>query len=312
MTTHVDLSLLNYAHGGGDCDADKACGTWDFTGLRRTMRGTRWPDILVLCEAERYAFTGGAGAYEAALALRQEQRDLGLRERPYVPLNGTLTQHRGPIAPTVFYDPTTIVVRQWFDGEDADGYERTRNLLKWWPAGAEDGPSNHLIPQHWPWNKPLGRVFDAEELTRYGRPGAPPAVILGDFNTAASGEDVAGWDAINWWQTIRHSQAWAGRPEVYDSLPLDMLLGVWDADQGRRVSAGGHEPGFADVAELVGDTRPTEAAKPPRPPQRNMRFLLNAGFRDRVVDGSYEVHDFLDEDNWDSDHKRVSVTLEVG
>lgn len=52
--------------------------------------------------------------------------------------------------------------------------------------------------------------------------------------------------------------------------------------------AGGHEPGFTDAAELVGDTRPTEAVR--------MRFLLNAGFRDRVVDGSYEVHEFLDND----------------
>lgn len=307
----VDLSIVNYAHGGGNCDANRACGTWDYDGLRRIMRGPRWPDILIVFEGERWALTGGDGGWGAAVALRREQRELGLTERPYVPLFGTLTQGRGPIAPVIFIDPTTICVRQWFDGEDPDAYERTRNLLEFWPAGVEEGQRLRLIPQHFPWNKPLGRILDAEELTRYGSPKAPPAVICGDFNTAASGEDVSGWDKRSWWEAVRHSMTWAGQPDVYDSLALDMLTGRWDAERGERVGPNGLRPGFFDAAELVGDLRPTETAKPPRPPQRNMRFLLNKPLRTCVVNGSYEVHSFLDEEGWDTDHRRVSVTLGV-
>ncbi|MBK0868726.1 hypothetical protein INP57_18095 [Saccharopolyspora sp. HNM0986] len=85
----VDLSIVNYAHGGSDCDADRACGTWDYDGLRRIMRGPRWPDILIVFEGERWALTGGDGGWGAAVALRREQRELGLTERPYVPLFGT-------------------------------------------------------------------------------------------------------------------------------------------------------------------------------------------------------------------------------
>lgn len=307
MTVHVDLTLMNYAHGGGLCDADRACGTWNYEGLRRMMRAQPWPDLLIVCEAERWEFTGGKGAWGAALALREEQRALGLAERPYVPLMGTLTQNRGPIAPCVFVDPTTITIKQWFDGDDRDAYERTRNLLEWWPAGHEDRPANRLIPQHWPWNKPIGRLLDAEDMFRYSRPNAPLALIPGDFNTWADGDDISGWNAYSWWHTIRHSRAWAGDPDSYDSGPLDMLIGQWDPDTKRRVGPNGLRPGFHDAAELLNDSTPTEAAKPPRAAGRNMRWLINDGYEDHLT--RYDVHEFADPNVWDSDHKSVSVRL---
>lgn len=308
----LDVSVVNYAHGGGTGPSGiTACHTWDFTGLRRMLRGRRWPDVLVCCEGERWGFTGGKGAWTAAAALRAEQREAGLPERPYVPLVGSLSQNRGPIAPVVLVDPSTVVVHQWFDGEDADAYERTRNLLRLAPAAAPDQVVQ-LVAQHWPWNKPFGRLQDAEDLLRYGQASAVPTVVCGDFNSSASGEDVSGWDRQNWWHTVRHSAAWRAEPDEYDVCALDMLVGTWEEARGCRRGPAGHEPGFADVAELENDDTATEPPTGPRRHRRNMRFLLNPAACQWLVTGSYHVHDFLDEDEPDSDHRRISMTVNLG
>lgn len=314
MATELTLTVVNYAHGGGEADSDQACGSWDYSGLQRTLRAVGWPDLLVLCEAERYGFTGGDGMYGAGEALREEQRRLGLQVRWYVPLDATLTQDRGPIAPVVYYDPTTVVVRQWFDGEDADSYERTRNLLRFYPADC-DGNKNalwQLVPQHWPWNKPLGRILDAEDMTRYASPDQPRTIVCGDFNTCASGEDVTHWgNKAGYWNAVRHSAGWRGAPDEYEFSALDTLIGSWDAQRGVRVGPDGTIPGFVDTGERDENLRPTEACKGPRPASRYIRFLINqAGIGDFVA-GSHTVHDFLDEQAWDTDHRAVSIRVRV-
>lgn len=311
MVTELTLTVVNYAHGGGEADCDQACGCWDYTGLQRTLRAAGWPDLLVLCEGERYGLTGGDGMYGAAHALREEQHRLGLPMRAYVPLPATLTQNRGLVAPVVYYDPTTVVVRQWFDGEDADNYERTRNLLKFYPADRDKDEDAlwQLVPQHWPWNKPLGRYLDAEDMTRYASPEMPRIILCGDFNTCASGEDITNWASAGYWNAIRHSAGYRGQPNEYDHWPLDSLIGEWDAECGTRVSVGGSLPGFVDTGERDENLRPTECPKGPRPASRYIRFLINQAGIEDFVTGSHRVHNFLDEQAWDTDHRAVSITV---
>ena len=135
-----------------------------------------------------------------------------------------------------------------------------------------------------------------------------------DLNTAG----VHGPRQLAWRVLFRHGLAQAG-PHRYDSRALDYLIGYWHAPRdwrrawlrrrlGRRVGG----VGFYHAAELAGDFTPTQTAKPNgRQPIALDAILLNQSMAAAYVPGSYRVHPFPDPDNPDSDHHRVSVTVDV-
>lgn len=117
----------------------------------------------------------------------------------------------------------------------------------------------------------------------------------------------------------RHGPAQHFGPHVADTRSLDFLCGYWIP--GRRDSrklwlarrpgyrAGGI--GFYDVAELAGDYTPTQTASRNRTPRAIDGALLNESARDAYVPGSYRVYEPEDPKCPDSDHKRISLALNL-
>lgn len=314
----IDLAYFNYEHGGRrrerlSARASDPIFDYDFSGLVRVMGdGGRWPDLFSLGEADYYEFFGGAGMWGAVEAMRAAGGP------PYVPLLCSLPREWGPFAPMFFYNPVTMVVRRWYDHRAPDAApHRNRNLLLIKPVEGEE--VLHVVTTHGDLFSPAHRLADAEAFRFLNTEDAFSA-ILADWNEMLSGpkhepSDLGDPKIYNqpakFHHRLRHRP---GRPSVpadppeFDTAALDYLCGWWDYELGKRVGG----IGFIDVAEHAGIYTPTNhPASNGRQCYQLDHILVNEKLAPRVVPGSVRIHEPADPERPDSDHKRVSVTVEL-
>lgn len=317
--TILDIAYINYEHGGLQGATDELAlgaggSTYDHAGLVRLVGdGGRWPDLFVMGEGDRYEYWGGRGAWEAIAAIANAG---GPR---YAWLPCVLPRQWGPFAPVIFYNPQTIAVERYFSPHAPDFASRTRNLLI--AAPAQGGETFRLVPVHgapWSW---MYRVTDAEELRFLGR-ATKNTVILGDFNEPLSGPGFEP-DDMTVPTPYAHVRELASKVQLNNGrieLParrstgsLDFLCGWWDYDRNERVNG----IGFHDVCELAGIKVPTNMHRAHNEPGTGRlgvaldHILVNDALRERVMLDSVRVHEPADPQRPDSDHKRVSVRLEL-
>jgi endonuclease/exonuclease/phosphatase family metal-dependent hydrolase len=317
--TILDIAYINFEHGGLQGDRDElALGaggcTYDHTGLVRVAgEDGRWPDILVMGEADRYEYWGGRGAWEAINCMAAAG---GPR---YAWLPCVLPREWGPFAPVIFYNPQMVAVQRYFSPHAPDFAARTRNLLIVEPAAG--GEQVRLIPVHgapWSW---VHRSTDAEEL-RFLADRRKNTIILGDFNEPLSGPGFEPTD-LSVSDPYPHPGSLASKVQLHNNRiefparrstgSLDFLCGWWDYDRGQRVNGAG----FHDVCEMAGIQAPTDMHKPisdPGPGRQGValdHILVNDPLKDRVVIESVRVHEPIDPEAPDTDHKRLSVQIKL-
>lgn len=310
--THLRLSYVNIEHGGRTETGYSAYsgdgGTYDYSKVTGMLHDGDWPDILVIGEGDRYELNGMEGAHEAAAALREAGGPA------YVPYPCSLPREWGMFAPVIYVDPTKVVVRRFYSHRLPDFAARNRNVLLFTLPGCSD--PFRIAVSHGDIYSGDTRLADNRRFDRLADP-AIPCALLGDWNTVPSGPHFEPTDmntpgihnpgAINRKVQFQGGARQAG-PHIYDTRALDALIGWWNPDTQER--EGG--VGFHHAAELAQNYTPTQIERP------NGRqclvidgILLNDPFRDAYVPGSYRVHDFHDPEHPDSDHKRISVTVDV-
>lgn len=308
----LDIAYINYEHGG--LIGDKKClhigdgYGYNHSGLVRIMgEDDRWPDLFVMGEADRYEYWGGRGAWDAIDAMAVA----GGRSYAWVPC--ALPREYGPFAPIIFYDPQTVRVRRYYSPHAPDFAARTRNLLIARPATGEE--EFHLVPVHGDPMCPELRTQDAQTFRWLARD-SQFSMILGDFNEPLSGPDEpSDLDDPNVydkpWGVASKVELFSGRmvpPLRRSTGSLDYLCGWWDHEQSKRV----HGIGFYDVCELADINTPTDL---PKPSGRQCiaidHVLVNEGLTTRIVPGSVRVHEPIDPEKPDSDHKRLSVAFNL-
>lgn len=313
--TEIDFAYFNFEQGGLIDGRDNAYSSgrgYDFNGLVRVAGdGGRWPHILILGEGDRYQYAGGEGMWEAAAAMR------AAGGRPYVPLLGSLPREWGPHAPVIFVDAQSVVIRRWHDHRNPDFAARHRNLLIATLPGRGFEDLFRVVAVHGDLYTGETRLADATALRRFADP-AIPCLIGGDWNSVPSGpgedrelNDPRFWpQGTHWARAPRivweHGAAQAG-PYRPDTRALDYLTGWWHPETRTRIGG----IGFYDVAELAGgDYTPTQVPTPDGRQRRALdKLLVNERWKDRIVPGSFHVHEPADPGNPDSDHKRVSVAV---
>ncbi|MGP4029700.1 endonuclease/exonuclease/phosphatase family protein [Actinomadura sp. 3N407] len=310
--TELRFSYVNIEHGGrteaGYSSYSGDGGPYDFGRVTGMFHDGDWPDILVIGEGDRYELNGMEGAYEAAAALRQAGGPA------YVPHPCSLPREWGMFAPVIYVDPQKVVVRRFYSHRLPDFASRNRNLLLFTLPGRTD--PIRIVATHGDIYSGDTRLADARRFDRLADP-AIPCAILGDWNTVPSGPHFEPTDmntpGVHNPRGINYRVKWEGGarqagPYIYDTRALDALVGWWNPD--KRTREGG--VGFHHTAELAQDYTPTQIERP------NGRqclaidgILLNDPLRDAYVPGSYRVHDWRDPGDPDSDHKRISVTVNV-
>jgi hypothetical protein len=316
--TQIHFTMVNYGHGGANCSGRTGLQTeWDLDGLVEIVaNGTRWPDLLIMLEAEQWNRQGGSLMHTAADKLRQAST------LPYVPYLSSLTHNRGPIAPCVFVNPLRIVTREWHDGSGPDFYETARGRMLCRVAEHGDDPedrdlwfrlkSAHLDPWWATW-----KMIDVEGMRNEGNPVMPSIVFL-DANSTLSGP---GWERTDLLDPRR--DRWHCAPHIDflverlfgkvrpNTAPLDYLCGRWKQGRRRWWIAGERLPGrrvggagMFSVADLRSDQTRT---KPPHPHYQSLvtsHVLVNKRWKDRIT--HYKVIDSLGK----SDHHGVEVSIE--
>jgi hypothetical protein len=76
--------------------------------------------VVLFCEAKNFREHAGEAKHAAAEALSDE---LGV---PYVVELGWMK--RGPMPPAIFYDPTVLVLRRWWQQDDPGAFDDQRNV----------------------------------------------------------------------------------------------------------------------------------------------------------------------------------------
>lgn len=309
--TAIDLAYFNYEHGGtpGSTRHNLEFGRYDYAGLVRVMgEDGRWPHLFVMGEGDYYDFFGGRGMWGAVEAMRNAGG------RAYVPLPCALPRQWGPFAPVIFYDAQVLIVVRWYDHRAPDFAARNRNLLMVKPVGGEE--TLHVSTTHGDLHDPLLRWGDARCL-RWLASDDVLGAVLADWNEVLSGphheptdlDDPTVYDKP--WLYLHRLHHINGHPEVPRRLAtyaLDYLCGYWDPDLGKRVEG----IGFVDACEHAGINTPTNLLRPSgRQPTQIDHILLNRRLAERIVPDSVRVHEPLDPDDPDSDHKRVSVTVDI-
>ncbi|MER7544728.1 hypothetical protein ABTW95_17145 [Spirillospora sp. NPDC127506] len=310
--THLRLSYVNVEHGGrtdaGYSSYSGDGGPYDYSKVTGMFHDGDWPDIAVIGEGDRYELNGMEGAHEAAAALR----DAG--GPAYVPYPCSLPREWGMFAPVIYVNPTKVVVRRFYSHRLPDFAARNRNLMLFTLPGRTD--PIRIAATHGDIYSGDTRLADNRRFDRLADPSTPCA-LLGDWNTVPSGPHFEPTDmntpgvhnprGINYRVQFQGGPRQAG-PHIYDTRALDALVGWWNPDTRQR--EGGI--GFHHAAELAQDFTPTQIERP------NGRqclvidgILLNDPLRDAYVPGSYRVHDFRDPEHPDSDHKRISITVDV-
>ncbi|WP_021596587.1 endonuclease/exonuclease/phosphatase family protein [Actinomadura welshii] len=309
--THLRLSYVNIEHGGRTNAGYSAYsgdgGPYDFDRVTGMFHDGDWPDIAVVGEGDRYELNGMEGAYEAAAVLREAGGPA------YVPHPCSLPRGGGMFAPVIYIDPTRVVVRRFYSHRLPDFASRNRNLMLFTLPGRTD--PIRIMAWHGDIYSGDTRLADARTFRKLADPTIPCA-LLGDWNTVPSGAfeptdlNTPGVHdprrlayRIQW----KHGAAQAG-PHIYDTRALDFLCGWWNPSTQQR--EGGI--GFHHVADLAKDYSPTQIERPSgRQCLAIDGILLNDPLADAYVPGSYRVHEFRDPDNPDSDHKRISLTIDI-
>jgi hypothetical protein len=310
--TELRISYANIEHGGKTPAGYSAYsgdgGPFDFTRVTGMFHDADFPDIFVMGEADDYELHGMEGAWEAAAAIREAGGPA------YTPLPCSLPREGGPFAPMIFVDATKVTVRRFYYHRLPGFASRNRNLLVFTLPGRDD--PIRLVAWHGDIFSGDTRLVDARRFDRFGEP-AIPCMILGDWNTVPSGPHFEPTDLntpgihnrcqINRRIHFQGGDRQAG-PHVYDTRALDALVGWWNPATRKR--AGGL--GFRHAAELAEDYTPTQGEKyNGRQPLPIDAILLNTPLADAYVTGSYRVHDWRDPADPDSDHKRISATVDL-
>lgn len=312
--TAVDLAYINYWHGGlaGDPARSDGCGcSYDFRGLvRMAGEDQRWPDLLVMGEGVHYSHNGGKGLFGAAQAM------LEAGGPNYLPLPCTLPRDWGDYAPVMFVNPQKLSVHRFY-GTWAPGWSaRVRNLLMVRPIGSTQ--LLHVTTTHGDMGTPEYRLADAQGM-RWLADDRLLSAILADWNETLSGPGHEPTDLGNprlyqypWKRNhrLRTQPGYPGRPKKPFEMAthaMDYLVGYWDT---------GYEwvdgIGFVDVCHQAGILTPTNLTRPDGPQGKQLlHILLNGPLSERVVPGTTRVHEPIDPTHPDSDHKRLSVTVEV-
>lgn len=331
--TRVDISYFNHEHGGREMAVRGGWGGGyalsglagagyhggghglDFSGLVQVMADeeTPWPDIFIMGEGDKYEYDGEEGTREAARAMRQAGGP------GYEPLICSLPREGGPFAPVIFVNPATIEVRRWYSHRAPDFADRNRNLLIAGIPGRGDEDIMRIVARHGDMHDPDLRLADSRKLRRFAEPGIP-CLVAEDSNGTPSGpmyedcqlNDPRYWPPGRQWARAhraewRHGPGQAG-PYAADTRALDYLVGWWNPD--KQCREGGI--GFYDVAELEQNPTPTQVPTPDGRLRRILdRFLVNTALKDKIIPGSYRVHEPVDPDNPDSDHKRISMAVDL-
>ena len=268
----------------------------------------RWPHLFVMGEGDFYDFFAGKGKWGAVEAMRNAGG------RAYVPLVCSLPREWGPFAPVIFYDAQTLLVDAFFDHLAPGFAARSRNLLRIKPVGG--GDTLHVATLHGDLYEEIYRTADAKHL-RWLANEQHLSAVLADFNETLSGPEFEPADLEDprfyskpwrFLHRLRHIGSRPERPYRRTTGALDYLCGYWDESQGRRVCG----IGFVDVAEQAKIYTGTNLTRSNgRQPVQLDHILLNAPVAERVRPGSVCIHEPRDSENPDSDHKRISVTVEL-
>lgn len=305
--TVISVALFNYEKGGLQAD-----GRYDFRPLQRAFADVDEPPALIMfCEAKRYRDDAGAGKYAAAEALCDE---LGV---PYVVELGSM--QRGPLPPAVFYDPTRLILRRWWNQDDPGAYDDQRNVARFAVRDsgviAEERVEFLAFVHHF---EPLSGEVRWEEARRVGRYGGErlPVIGGGDLNATASGSHLPQRDWMAAAFLHRCHKGMLGSDGVWgpDTRAIDHLIGVWDEQtQTRRDGCGFHA-----IAEMAWREDPSQ----PILPTVNQNIdagggllidwlLVNDAMAPHVVPGTYRVHVPDDGCPYPSDHRLVTATLDL-
>ncbi|MFB9853870.1 hypothetical protein ACFFMR_26170 [Micromonospora andamanensis] len=266
----------------------------------------------MFCEAKNYRDRAGEPKYAAAEALSDA---LGV---PYVVELGSM--RRGPLPPAIFYDPTKLLLRRWWQADDPGVFDDQRNVARF--AIRDSGPlatdrTEFLaFVDHW---QPLSgdtRLEEARRLNRYGDRQPLPVIGGGDLNATASGTHLPQRDWMAAPFSDRSHKGIPGPDGTWgpDTRALDYLIGTWDEQiQTRQDGCGLHS-----LAEMAWCAAPSK----PILPTVNTGIetgggllidwlLVNDAMRAHVVPGSYRVHIPPDDRPHPSDHRLVTATLDL-
>lgn len=307
--TRIDVALFGSDHGGlidASPRGDVFRG-YDHTRLVRVMRDD-WPHLFVMTEGDYYEYFGGMGMWGAIEAMRYAG------SRPYAPLLCGLPRQWGPFAPVIFYDAQALIVKRWWDHRAPDFSARNRNVLRVKPF--EGGEEMWLATGHGDINEPLYRAADAKGQ-RWLANEDILSVITYDFNEPLSGPHHEPKDlddqsiprkAWRFLHRLRHHHGVPERPTRLVTQATDYLCGWWDYKHSKRVGG----IGFRSVAELQGIYTGTNLPKFNNRQEIQIdHILVNRPMAQRLVPGSVRIHEPIDPENPDSDHKRESATFEL-
>lgn len=325
--TEIDFAYWNFAHGGRvGANSSGDGGAYDFRPLVRVIgHERRWPDVLILGEADRYDFNGGEGLWDAAAAIRDAKGPA------YTPFMCSLPRDWGPFAPAIFVNTEKIQIHRFFDHRLPDFAARRRNVLEARIPGRED--IFRVVTGHGDLFGGEQRLADAKTYRMLVHP--VPCIIGQDWNSVPSGpqweprdlNDRTKWphlrmiaNRVHW----QHGPAQAG-PYRADTRALDYLCGYWLTPHprhhwrrllrlpsartvGQRVGG----IGFHWAGELAGDTSPTSQPTPNGRQRLQIDgFVVNDPLRDRIVPGSFCIQDNLNPEHPDSDHLAVRMAIDL-
>nr|MDT0658736.1 hypothetical protein [Micromonospora sp. DSM 115978] len=306
--TRIDVALFNYEKGGLTAD-----GRYEFAPLQHAFADVaEAPALILFCEAKNYRDNAGAAKYAAAEALSDE---LGV---PYIVELGSM--QRGPLPPAIFYDPTTLVLRRWWQADDPGAYQDQRNVARFAirDSGRVRGERKEFMTfvHHF---EPLSgdvRLEEARRVSRYGSTQPLPVIGGGDLNATASGSHLPqrDWMAATVNQrthkgALRPDGAWGP-----DTRALDYLIGDWDErTQQRKNGCGLHA-----VAEMAWQADPTQPILPTVNPDVDAGggllidwLLANDAMAPHVLPDTYRVHVPEPGHQPPSDHRLVTVAIEL-
>lgn len=295
--TQLGVDLFNYEAGGHRPD-----GRFDFEPLVSAFVSGRSPDLILLNEAKFWARRGGRPLYAAAKALSMAMG------RPYCAEIG-----HGAMPSAIMYDPNLLALESWDEIEFRDKRQLAVFTVR------ATGRRFLVIVDHWSPVDGDARLAAALDRAPYGDRDEP-VLFGGDFNCTGAGSLLPQRD---WLQVPEHQRRYKGMqyPDGSwgpDTRPLDLLIGGWDDQTGRR-QTGRSWYALCDQAYLAGT--PAELA---------YRATINDGIdvggallgdwllinevwrrAGGLVSGSYQVHipPGTSAAEYPSDHRRISADL---
>jgi hypothetical protein len=307
--TRINCALFNYKEGGRRHD-----GSYDFRLLQHAFAQIEEvPSLVLFCEAKNYRDHAGEAKYAAAEALSDE---LGV---PIVAELGSMA--RAPMPPAIFYDPTKLVLRRWWQQDDPGAYDDQRNVATFAVREdrreiAESRREFRAVVHHFEPLSGEARLEAARRLGRYGDKEPLPVIGGGDLNATASGPHLpqrvwpeAAFSACSHKGIQQSDGSW--QP---DTRALDHLIGAWE--EGTQQRRGGC--GFRAVAEMAWQADPTRPILPTVNDGVDKGggllidwLLANDVMAPHVDVDSYTVHVPERGYPYPSDHRLVTVAFDI-